>query len=207
MHGRLENIRSLPKEMRNPIVLPRDHQLVNLLLLHLHEARAHCGHKSLMHETKKRFWIIGLRRAAKLLTRKCITCRKLRKKPLEQLMGQVTSLRVAAGFPPFTNTALDMFGPLQIKINRKTMKDAQVIIFTCMTTRAIHLELVTDKSTDVFPMAFRRFVCTRGHPNVCWSDCGTNFVGAQEYLREIMKKWDIPKIKSVLSEDFACDFK
>ena len=48
-----------------------------------------------------------------------------------------------------------------------------------MTTRAIHLELVTDKSTDAFPMAFRRFVCTRGNPNVCWSDCGSNFVGAQ----------------------------
>lgn len=206
-HGRLEDIRSLPKEMRNPIILPRNHQLVNLLLLHLHEARAHCGYKSLMHETKKRFWIIGLRSAAKLLNRKCVTCRKLRKKPLEQLMGQVPSLRVAAGFPAFINTAMDLFGPLKIKLNRKTLKDAQVIIFTCMTTRAIHLELVSDKSTDTFLMAFRRFACTRGHPSVCWSDCGTNFVGAQGYLREIMQKWDFPKIKSILSEDFTCDFR
>jgi hypothetical protein len=122
-------------------------------------------------------------------------------------MGQVPSLRVAAGFPAFTNTALDMFGPLQIKLNRKTLKEAHVIIFTCMTTRAIHLELVTNRSSDVFLMAFRRFACTRGHPKVCWSDCGTNFVGAQEYLKEIMQKRDIPKIQSILLEDFACDFK
>ena len=206
-HGRLENIRSLPKEMRNPIILPRNHQLVNLLLLHLHEKRGHCGYKSLMYESRKRFWIIGLRSAAKFLTGKCVTCRKLRKKPLEQLMGQVPSLRVAVGFPAFANTALDMFGPLQIKLNRKTLKEAQAIIFTCMTTRAIHLELVTNRGSDAFLMAFRRFACTRGHPQVCWSDCGTNFVGAQAYLKEIMQKQDIPKIQSILLEDFACDFR
>lgn len=55
-------------------------------------------------------------------------------------------------------------------------------------------------------MAFRRFACQRGHLNICWSDCGSNFVAAQEYLREIMQDWDIPKIQSTLSEEFTCDF-
>ena len=73
-------------------------------------------------------------------------------------MGQLPKLRVAAGFPAFSNTAIDMFGPFQVKVGRKTLKEAHAIIFTCMTTRAIHLELVTDKSTDTFLMAFRRFV-------------------------------------------------
>ena len=144
---------------------------------------------------------------AKSLTAKCIICRKLRKKPLDQLMGQIPSLRVATDFPPFSNTAIDMFGPLHVKRNRKTLKEAQVVIFTCMTTRAVHLELVNDKTSDAFLMAFRRFVSLRGHPNVCWSDCGTNFVGVQSYLNEIMLSWDIPKVQSVLSEDFSCDFK
>ena len=74
-----------------------------------------------------------------------------------------------------------------------------------MTTRAIHLELVTDKSTDTFLMAFRRFASLRGHPSTCWSDCGTNFVGAQHYLKEVIQNWDIPRIQSVLSE-FSCSF-
>ena len=91
------------------------------------------------------------------------------------------------GFPAFSNTAIDMFGPFQVKIGHKTLKEAHVIIFTCMTTRAIHLELVTDRSTDTFLMAFRRFASLRGHPINCWSDCGTNFVGAQQYLREECK--------------------
>ena len=205
-HGRLENIRSLPKEMRKPIILPRGHQMVNLLLKHLHEKRAHCGYKSLVYESRKRFWIVGVRKMDQQVTSKCVTCKKLRKKPLEQLMGQIPKLRVAAGFPAFSNTALDMFGPFQVRIGRKTLKEAQAIIFTCMTTRAIHLELVTDKSTDTFLMAFRRFASLRGHPSSCWSDCGTNFVGAQQYLKEIMQDWNIPRIQSVLSEEFSCSF-
>ena len=144
---------------------------------------------------------------AKALTAKCITCRKLRKKPLDQLMGQIPSLRVAAGFPPFPNTAIDMFGPLHIKLNRKILKEAQVVIFTCLTTRAVHLELVNDKAAHVFLMVFRRFASLRGHPRVCWSDCGTNFVGAQSYLKEVMQSWIVPKIQGVLSEEFSCDFK
>ena len=78
-------------------------------------------------------------------------------------MCQIPKLRVAAGFPAFSNTALDMFGPFQVRIGRKTLKEAQAIIFTCMTTRTIHLELVTDKSTDTFFMAFRRFALFNCH--------------------------------------------
>ena len=102
-HGRLENV-NLPDDVRNPVVLTKNDRLTHLLLLHLHEKRAHCGYQSLMYEARKKFWIVGLR----LLTRKCITCRKIRGKALEQLMGQLPSLRVAPGFPPFCNTALDM---------------------------------------------------------------------------------------------------
>ena len=206
-HGRLENIRSLPQEMCKPIILPRNHPLVVLLLRHLHEQKCHCRYKSLVHETRKKYWIVGIQNAAKKLTSKCITCKKLRNKPLEQIEGQLPSPLVATGLPAFTNTAMDMFGPIQIKMNRKTRKEAQIIIFTCMTMRAIHLELVTDGSSDTFLMAFRRFGCTRGHPNVCWSDCGTNFVGSQAYLKEITSGWDTSKIQNGLTEEFSCDFR
>ena len=75
-----------------------------------------------------------------------------------------------------------------------------------MTTRAVHLELVTDRSSDTFLMAFRRFASLRGYPSNCWSDCGTNFVGTQSYLKEMMQGWDIPRIQSILSEEFSCSF-
>ena len=129
---------------------------------------------------------------AKIVTSKCVICRKLRKRPVNQLMGQIPNLRVAAGFLAFSNTAMDMFGPVQIKLGHKTLKEAQVIIFACMTSHAIHLELVTDKTSDALLMAFRLFACLRGYPDVCWSDHRTNFVVAQGYLKGTTQNWDIP---------------
>ena len=72
-HGRLENIRTLPDEMRNPVILPKCHRLVELLLVHLHGKRAHCGYKSLIYESRKRFWIVRVCHMAKHLTEKCVT--------------------------------------------------------------------------------------------------------------------------------------
>ena len=87
-------------------------------------------------------------------------------------------------FSTLLNTAIDMFGPLHIKLNRKTVKEAEIVIFACMTTRAVHLELVNDKTADAFLMAFRRFASLRGHPRVCWSDYGTNFCRYTNLLKE-----------------------
>ena len=140
----------------------------------------------------------------KHLMAKFVTCMKLRRKPLEQLMGQLPRLSVAVAFPAFCNTAINMFGPLQIR-GQKKLKEGHAIIFTCMTTRAVHLQLVTDRRTDTFLKAFRQFMSFRGNPNNCWSDCGTNFIGAQHYLKEIMPERNM-KIQSAISEEFSCTF-
>ena len=155
--------------MCNPIIFARGHQSVNLLLRYLHEKRAHCGYKSLMYDSRKRFWIVGVRDMAKQVTGKCMTCKKLRSQPLEQMMGQIPRLYVAAGFPAFSNTAIDMFGPLPKQIGRKILKGALLIIFTCMTTEAVYLELITHRSSDALLMVFRRFASLRGHPSNCLS--------------------------------------
>ena len=100
-HARLENIRSLPNELRNPIIPPKGHWLLHLLFYHLHEKRAHCCSKSLIFESRHCVWIICVSHMAKHLTAKCVTSKKLRREPLKQLMGQLPRLRVAVGFPAF----------------------------------------------------------------------------------------------------------
>ena len=164
-YGRLENIRSLPNEMRNSIILPKEYQVVDLLLKRLNAKRTF---KGLIYESRKCFWIVGVQKMANQVTSKWVTFKKLQRKPMGQLMGQLPKLRVAARFPAFNSIALDMFGPFQVKVGRKTLKEAHVIIFTCMSTRAIHLELVANKSTDRVLMTFCRFVSLRGHPINCW---------------------------------------
>ena len=68
-HGRLEKIRTLPDKMRNPFILPKSHRLVELLLVHPYGKRAHCGYKSLIYESRERFWIVGVRHMAKHLSK------------------------------------------------------------------------------------------------------------------------------------------
>ncbi len=108
------------------------------------------------------------------------------------------SYRTDVYHPAFANTALDLFGPFEIKVGRKTIKEAWCCIFTCMTSRAVHLELLWTN--------LRRFVCLRGHPKLVWSDQGTNFCGSQHYLQEMVQNWDIPKIQSNFAK-FGTSFK
>ena len=128
--------------MRNPVILPRDHPLVGLLLRHLHEKRGHCGYKSLIHEARRNYWIIGVRNMSKALTEKCITCRKLRKKLLDQLMGTSHLYEWQWGFHPFPTPPLTRSVPYISSSIGRHLKEAQVVIFACMTSRAVHLELV-----------------------------------------------------------------
>ena len=141
-HGRLEDVRLLPQEMRNPVILPRDHPLVRLLLRHLHEKRGHCGYKSLIHEARGNYWIIGVRNTSKALTEKCITCRKLRKKLLDQLIGRSHLYEWQWVFHPFPTPPLTRSVPYISSSIGRHLKEAQVVIFACMISRAVHLELV-----------------------------------------------------------------
>ncbi|CAB3991321.1 Hypothetical predicted protein [Paramuricea clavata] len=110
---------------------------------------------------------------------RCCTCSEKEMRECAFIRPVRESTRVLA------NTVLDLFGPFEIKLGRKTIKEAWCCIFTCMSSRAIHLEPCTDRSTDTFLMAFRRFSCIRKY---------------QKYLPEMVESWDIPKIKSNVSE-------
>ena len=156
-----------------------------------------------MYKARKRFWIIGLCRMAKTVTSKCVTCRKLRKRALNQLLGQIPNLRVVADFLAKSNTAVDMFELVQIKLSCKNLKEAYVIIFGCMTFCAIHLQLVRDKTSDAFLMAFWRFAglcgCLLVRP---WNKFGWTRLPTGNQVEV-----GIPRVKSVLSEKFGCQFR
>ncbi|XP_068723837.1 uncharacterized protein [Montipora capricornis] len=77
--------------------------------------------------------------------------------------------------PPFSKVGVDFFGPLRVKYLRKQEK-RYGCLFTCLVTRAIHLEVAFSLSTDSFIMCLRRFIARRGKPTVIYSDNGTNFV-------------------------------
>ena len=106
--------------------------------------------------------------------------------------------------PPFTFCGIDCFGPFLVKDGRKEHK-RYGLLFTCMSSRAVHIELLDDMSTDAFLNALRCFIAIRGPVQQLRSDQGTKFVGAKNELREALKELDSARIKVFLAEN-QCDF-
>ena len=118
-------------------------------------------------------------------------------------MSELPKERLDAYQKPFYNTGIDFFGPVIVKLSRKTCANQAKakrygVIFTCMTTRAIHLEIAGDLTTDSFILALCRFITCRGNVKHIRSDNGTNFKGAQKELQDAIAEINVPKVVSEL---------
>ena len=100
---------------------------------------------------------------------------------------------------PFTHTGFDYFGPFEVKFLQRTLK-RWCCLFTCLTTRAVHIEVAQSLDTESCLAAVTRFISRRGYPNTIISDNGTNFVGAANELKAFMNEWDNAKIESDLAQ-------
>ena len=120
------------------------------------------------------FWIINGRSVVAHFVLKCVTCRKLRGTTHTQKMSNVPEERLTPT-APFTYTSMDVFGPWHIKVGRKTLK-RYGLIFTCLYSRAVHLEMLNTMKTDSFINALRRFINRRGKVRELRSDQGTNLL-------------------------------
>lgn len=130
---------------------------------------------------RQRFSIAGMRNLIRTVATQCMTCRVKKALPQPPMMAPLPEARVTGLVRPFTHTGVDYFGPIQVKQGRSSVK-RWVALFTCLTVRAVHLELVHSLSTQSCIMAIRRFVARRGSPQSFYSDNGTNFVGASNLL-------------------------
>ena len=105
---------------------------------------------------------------------------------------------------PFVYCGLDIFGHFFFKEGRKQYK-RYVALFTCRSSRAIHLEPVKDMGTDSFINSLCRFVCRRGPVRSIQSDNGSNFVGAERELKKAFGVFDHKRISNTLVDD-NCDW-
>ena len=206
--GRIRSA-SIDDKAKHPIVLPKKEYLSELVVRQLHERVEHQGRGITMNEVRSSgYWIIGGKSVVVRLIKKCAICQRLRATVKDQKMADLPKERLEAS-PPFTYSAVDYFGPWYIKQGRREMKRYGVL-FTCMSSRAIHLEVSETLETDSFLNAHRCFVCRRGPIRQLRCDCGTNFVGASAQLRKCLEEMNQERIKAELLKEncdwFDCKF-
>lgn len=201
--GRLRRA-NLSDEIKFPIILPRNSHITMLIAKHFHQRASHQGKGITLNEVRSNgFWIINGSSLVASLISSCVKCQRLRGAVQEQRMSDLPEDRLEST-PPFTYCAVDYFGPFVVKEGRKELKRYGVL-FTCMASRAIHLEIANSLETDSFINALRRFISRRGPIRQLRSDQGTNFVGARRELKEALAEMDQQKIKTKLLEE-QCDW-
>ncbi|XP_076660720.1 uncharacterized protein LOC143364103 [Halictus rubicundus] len=183
--GRLENA-PVPYEQKHPIVIPKSGPLAELIVRREHFRLLHAGGQQTLASLHSRYWIISGRRIVRKVLRRCVTCFRTGPVSAQPLMGNLPADRVTPA-RPFHTCGVDYAGPLLVvdRGRSRTARKAYICIFVCMATKAIHLELAVDLTTDAFISCLRRFIARRGKCKVIHSDNGTNFVGARNELREL----------------------
>ena len=110
-------------------------------------------------------------------------------------MADLPEDRVTPEKPPFSFVGIDYFGPLEVKQRRSRVK-RYGCLFTCLTTRAIHIEIAHSLGTDLMVNALRRFISIRGSPERIRSDQGTNLIRSDKELKEAIEGWNQRKVNS-----------
>lgn len=181
--GRLRRCENLNNDVLHPVVLTPGHPVTKLLIKHYDTQLHHPGAGRVHAELRRKFWILRGREAIKKHQHRCIDCNKWRGKPAVPRMADLPPSSLRLFKPPFYSTGIDCFGPLVIKIGRRTEK-RWGIIYKCLTTRAVYLDLLDHMDTDSFLMSLRRFIARRGKPYELLSDQGTNFKGGHNELND-----------------------
>ncbi|CAL8119444.1 unnamed protein product [Orchesella dallaii] len=189
--GRVEKS-DLPSNQKHPIIIPHNHHFTSLLINQIHLTLSHGGNKLVWCYLRTKYWLINARNTIRFILRKCTVCRRHRSDGMKQLMGSLPSPRVNPG-RTFLNCGVDYAGPFNLRLmkgRRNRLFKAYFCVFICMATKAVHLEAVSELTTEAFLATFKRFIARRGAPMSMHSDCGTNFVGANKELKQLLQSND-----------------
>ncbi|CAM1295397.1 Uncharacterised protein r2_g452 [Pycnogonum litorale] len=195
--GRLQ-YSNLSFDARHPVILPSKSHLSKLIVRYFHEVGRHSkGTNSLLAEIRSRYWIIHGREAIKTFQRECIICKRLRTaKAAEQIMAPLPSLRSTTPVRAFARLGIDFAGPFITKVSRRVSAKRYLCLFTCATSRAVHLEMVYSLDTAGFLNEFSRMVARRGKPEEIVSDNATNFRGGNGELLALDQLQVLNKLSS-----------
>ncbi|KAI4901564.1 hypothetical protein NFI96_009438, partial [Prochilodus magdalenae] len=153
--GRLRRSQTLTLGEAHPVVLDPRHPATQLLIKEFDERLLHPGAERVYTEIRRQYWILRGRQAIRHHQLHCPTCQRWRAQPKVPQMSDLPPERLRLLCPPFFSTGVDCFGPYLVKIGRRTEKRWGVV-FKCLTTRAVHIELLSSMDADTFLLALRK---------------------------------------------------
>jgi len=176
------------------IILSHKHALAEMIVPHYHGKKKHQNLEPTISEIRTRFWITNLRRVLRSVMASCNVCKLRRVRPIPPFMSSLPEDRLEPNGWPFKYTGLDYFGPLYSTIGRRTEK-RWVALFTCLTTRAVHLEIAHDLTTDFCIIAIVPPWTGGQIEERQWK----NFIGANREARKFDDVFEPEKIQDQLS--------
>lgn len=196
--GRLQRAQ-IPHDSKHQLLLPNKHLITDAIISHAHRNNGHIGINATLAYTREHYWIINAKSAIKRVLSRCITCKRYNAPVRQQIMAPLPVERLQPGNPPFTYVGIDYFGPILVKHRRSRIK-RWGCIFTCLTMRAVHIEVAYRLDTDSFLLCLQRFMNRRGQPMKIYSDNGTNFTSAQKELKQCISELNNQKIQRALTQ-------
>ena len=177
--GRIANATHVSYELKHPAILPKSDENTKALIREEHVNQGHAGTNHVYSSLSQKYWIISERKIVNEVIHHCINCQRMLRQPGNQKMADLPTERVNV-CNPFEVTACDVFGPMTVKHGRRGTQKRWVLLFTCMTTRAVHFELLRDMTSSTFINAVVRFHARRPGLRNLFSDNGTNIRGGSE---------------------------
>ena len=175
-----------------------------LIVRDTHKNVAHAGRGVTLDVIGIQYWIVDANSIVRRLVYKSAVYHCLRGTKGERNMADLSKERITPS-PPFTYCGVDYFGPFFIKQERKEVKCCGAI-FTCLTSRAVHIETANSLETDSFLNALWRFIARRGPVRDIRSDQGTNIVGSKNKLGKGLEEMGHGAIQRYLSAYFSADW-
>ena len=171
-------------------LLPANHDFTEFVVRAVHE-EDHAGVDVTLAKLRSRFWIPKVKGIINRVKSRCVTCKKKYKVKETQQMGQMADARIRPA-PAFYMCAVDLFGPLVIRdtVKKRTHGKGYGVLFNCLVSRAVYIDLAEGYDVGSFLMVLRRFVSIRGYPRKMISDAGTQLVAAGKELRDVVHSWD-----------------
>ncbi|XP_072392211.1 uncharacterized protein [Diabrotica undecimpunctata] len=186
--GRLSNS-NFSYQKKHPILIQSNHKFTLLFFHQEHFKLCHAGPQHLLAHVREKYWPLHGKSLARRKVRECLRCCRFNPDQVNSIMGDLRQSRVTPSFP-FAVTGVDYAGPFALRTSRHrgaSSYKGYISLFVCLSTKAIHLEVVTDLSTETFMATIKRFIARRGKPCQMMSDNGTTFVGANNSLLELGK--------------------